>query len=226
MNHEAVLFDAAETLFTTKGSVGEIYAAVARRFGSLASADEIQDAFSREFRHSGPLSTEHERAWWRDVVQRVFINVGMVNNFDQFFAEVYEQFRGGAAWRLFPETRSVLNRLKRAGLRTGIVSNFDSRLYAVLTELGIRDLVDAVTISSETGFAKPSPGIFRAAIESSAVPPERILFAGDSLVDDYQAALGVGLDAYLLDRHARYSEMKSVRRIRSLEELPVLAGVS
>ena len=45
MTFRAVLFDAAETLFTTRGSVGEIYGSVARKYGSQASSEEIQDAF-------------------------------------------------------------------------------------------------------------------------------------------------------------------------------------
>ena len=42
MNYDAVLFDAAETLFTTRGSVGAIYSSVARKFGSTASASRYR----------------------------------------------------------------------------------------------------------------------------------------------------------------------------------------
>src|ERR1041384_896047 len=80
MTTEAVLFDAAETLFTTRGSVGEIYGLVAREYGCTAPFDEIQAAFLRQFRHSGPLSTSDEKAWWREVVHRVFAEVGMVRD--------------------------------------------------------------------------------------------------------------------------------------------------
>lgn len=226
MNYDAILFDAAETLFTTKGTVGEIYHAVAQRFGSQATAEEIQRAFQREFRHSGPLSTESEQAWWRDVVHRVFLDVGMVENFEEFFAEVYDQFRDSRGWRLFPETRTVLDRLRRGGLKLGVVSNFDSRLYMVLNDLQILDLFDAITISSETGYAKPHPGIFAAAVHSAGVPASRVLFTGDTLKDDYQAARDAGLDAYLLDRSGRYAAMQSIQRIASLEEILVIAGVA
>src|SRR5882757_6022871 len=56
MKFRAILFDAAETLFTTRGSVGEIYGSVARQYGSRVSADVIQAAFVRQFRGAGPLS--------------------------------------------------------------------------------------------------------------------------------------------------------------------------
>src|SRR5262245_43486001 len=65
MKIDAVLFDAAETLFTTRGSVGEIYGEVARQFGSTTPSSEIQAAFVRQFRHSGPLAREDEKEWWK-----------------------------------------------------------------------------------------------------------------------------------------------------------------
>src|SRR5215475_7432946 len=81
LKYDVILFDAAETLFTTRGTVGEIYSEVARDYGSQASADEIQAAFLSQFQHSGPLRPEHEKQWWKDVVRGVFNEVGMIANF-------------------------------------------------------------------------------------------------------------------------------------------------
>ena len=86
MKIRAVLFDAAETLFTTRGSVGEIYGSVARRYGSQVPADVIQAAFARQFRGAGPLSVQDQTRWWKDIARRVFSEVGMIENFDQFFS--------------------------------------------------------------------------------------------------------------------------------------------
>jgi len=219
MNYAAVLFDAADTLFTTRGSVGDIYHSVAQRYGTAASAADIQSAFARQFRHSGPLTTANEKQWWKEVVHRVFSDVGMVENFDGFFDEVYDQFRGSSGWRLFPETREVLEEISHNKLKIGVISNFDSRLYSVLKDLDILAFFDSVTISSETGYAKPQPEIFMAAIRSIGVPPNRILFAGDSLLDDFQAGQNAGLEAFLVDRAGRYAGMESVRRIQTLRDL-------
>jgi putative hydrolase of the HAD superfamily len=226
MQFDAVLFDAAETLFTTRGSVGEIYCAIARRFGSTATPSEIQKSFKRHFPHSGPLSSATEKQWWKDLVFRVFSDVGMVDNFDRFFDEVYDLFRDSRGWMLFPETRQVLEELRRHRLKLGVISNFDSRLYSVLKDLGIDLLFDAVTICSEVGFAKPQPEIFRAALRALGSKPEKTLFTGDSLVDDYQAGQNVGLTTYLLDRGARYAAMRSVQRITNLQEILPLVGLS
>ena len=127
---------------------------------------------------------------------------------------------------LFPETRQVLETLRAKGLKLGVISNFDSRLYSVLDDLRIRSFFDAVTICSEIGYAKPQPEIFRAAILALGVPSNRILFTGDSLVDDYQAGQSAGLEAFLLDRSDRYAAMKSVRRLTNLADLLPIARIS
>jgi putative hydrolase of the HAD superfamily len=226
MKFEAILFDAAETLFTTRGSVGEIYASVGSKFGSIAPAPEIQQAFVRHFPNSGPLKTSHEKEWWRDVVHRVFEDVGMVDDFDRFFDEIYDLFRDSRGWMLFPETQMVLEACHTHGLKLGVISNFDSRLYSALKDLRILHFFNSITICSEVGFAKPHPEIFQAAIRSLGVSADRILFAGDTLLDDYVAGQKVGLEVCLLDRSDRYAAMQSVRRITSLRELLPIAGIS
>jgi putative hydrolase of the HAD superfamily len=135
-------------------------------------------------------------------------------------------FQDSRGWILFPETQSVLEELRRHRFKLGIISNFDSRIYSVLTDLRILDFFDAVTICSETGYAKPQPEIFRAAARALNAEPSRILFTGDSLVDDYLAGQSVGMDACLLDRSGRYATMQSVRTIASLKELLTIAGIA
>ena len=75
---KAVFFDAAGTLFTVNGSVGEIYAAIAHHYGSAATSKTIQDAFVRNFRGAGPVTVENQKRWWKDIVHRVFTEAGMV----------------------------------------------------------------------------------------------------------------------------------------------------
>ena len=216
MNLRAVLFDAADTLFHTRGTVGEIYGNVAREYGSTAESSAIHAAFIRKFRHSGPLSPDSEKAWWKDVVHRVFLEVGMVRNFDEFFERVYDKFRDSTGWALFPETIEVLENLKGRGLKLGVISNFDSRVYSVMSALRILHYFSSVTISSETGFAKPDPHIFQAAIRSLETAPSQILLVGDSLHDDVEAAERVGLQAVLVDRENRYPRANHVCRVTDL----------
>src|SRR5262249_14878834 len=198
--------------------VGEIYGAVAREYGSTAPFDEIQAAFVRQFRHSGPLSTPDEKRWWRDLVHRVFAEVGMIRDFNRFFEKVYDQFRDSRGWMLFPETCEVLTELQQRGLRLGVISNFDSRVYSVMRDLRIRDYFQAVIISSETGYAKPDPEIFSAAVRALKSEPQNILLVGDSLADDVLASRRVGMRSILIDRTNRYAG-KDVQRIDNLRDV-------
>ncbi len=221
----AVLFDAAETLLTTRGSVGEIYGSIARQYGSTAPAEAIQAAFMRQFRGAGPLSVNDQKRWWKDVVYRVFSEVGMVDNFDQFFDQVYDRFRDSEGWVLFPETIETLTELKRSGLKLGVISNFDSRIYSVMQSLDILRFFDTVTLSSETGYSKPDRQIFDAAVRSLGVAASEVLLVGDSLHDDVEAGMTAGLDAVLIDRRRRYGEVKHVPQISSLREVLPLVTV-
>ena len=223
MKFRAILFDAAETLFTTRGSVGEIYGSIARQYGSTAPADVIQAAFARQFRGAGPLSTPDQKRWWKDVVHRVFNEVGMVNNFDQFFDQVYDRFRDSGGWVLYPETTEVLAELKQRGLKLGVISNFDDRAYSVMRSLNILRFFDSVTLSSETGYCKPDREIFDAAVCALGVAAPEILLVGDSLHDDVEAAMRAGLSAVLIDRRGRHETIKHVQRISSLQDvLPLI----
>ena len=160
------------------------------------------------------------------MVFAVFSDVGMIDGFDRFFEEIYDLFRDSRGWMLFPETRQVLEVLHRNRFKLGIVSNFDSRLYSALKDLGIDTLLHSVTICSEVGFAKPDPQIFGAALRTLGVRAERTLFTGDSLVDDFQAAQNAGLVSFLLDRSSRYASMVSVPRITTLHDILPIAGIA
>ena len=143
----------------------------------------------------------------------------MVEDFDSFFDRIYEKFRGSQGWMLFPETFGVLKQLKNIGLKLGIISNFDSRIYSVLESLGIRDLFDAVTISSETGYPKPNREIFEAAVRALSVPASSVLLVGDSPDDDVLPAIRAGLSAVLIDRRDRQAARTQLRRITSLTDV-------
>ena len=230
-----VFFDAADTLFHVNGSVAEIYLQHAVEFGyqrtpeSLAS---IKQAFSRAFRDAPPpifAATEpaqikqSERLWWFDIVHNVFYRVGMFERFDDFFDRVFQVFEDPGSWKLFPETLPTLSALREQGMELGIISNFDSRLFAVMRGLGLGQTFDTVTISSLAHAAKPAPKIFRTALDKHAVDPKEALHVGDSLRDDVEGARKVGLQAVLLDRQGRHAGV-GVPAIRALDELlPLVA---
>jgi putative hydrolase of the HAD superfamily len=226
---KVIFFDAAETLFRTRGSVGDIYLKIAQKYGSAATKEAIDEAFFKEFKNrpapviSGEVSSDErtaiEKRWWYNVVKEVFAEVGMIPSFEDYFQEVYAIFKGSQGWELFPETIEVLTEIRKKGYQTGMITNFDTRVYEVNRALGIEHLIDSMTLSSEAGAPKPDPRIFKKALENHQIQPEEALHVGDSLSDDVRGALKAGLQAILIDRHRLFKPEKEYVRIESLVEL-------
>jgi len=224
-----VFFDAAGTLFEVRGSVGKIYARVARRHGVEVAPEEIQRRFIDGFRLQPPLafpvgSSEAEalaleRDWWRRLVWQVFAASGPFPRFDEFFTEVFELFRGREGWQLYDDVEPALAALKQQGRRLGVISNFDSRLSDLLRAFRLDHYFDAVHLSSREGAAKPDPAIFHAALAKNAVGPAQAVHVGDSLREDVEGAAAVGIRPVWLDRAGRFTGGARFAHITRLDQL-------
>jgi len=227
---KVIFFDAAGTLFHIKGSVADVYLHYAEKYGVTPSPglkQAVNAAFRQAFRDAPPPAfavnkieklKQCERLWWFDIVHAVFYRVGMFEGFDEYFEEVFEAFSGGKHWALYPETLSVMRELKSKGYELGIISNFDTRLFSILSELSIREYFDSITISSLARAAKPARQIFEYALSQHVIDPEEALHVGDSVPEDWEGARQAKLQALLIDREKEDS--KRADCIRDLTELP------
>jgi putative hydrolase of the HAD superfamily len=213
MEQPRVIFlDAVGTLFGVKGSVGEVYGAIAHRFGVDIPSVILQKAFLKNFKAASPMvegkiATEeilqHEYQWWETVAQETFRDVGYYDqfgNFSDFFAQLYDHFATADPWYIYPDVLLALEKWRSQGIELGIISNFDSRLKSVLEALNLKNYFQSVTISSEVGAAKPDPQIFQAALAKHGCKPEAAWHIGDSSTEDYEGAKAVGMQAYLIRR--------------------------
>lgn len=224
----AIFFDAADTLFRVKAGVGKTYWSVARKYGTNSTPEQIEKAFSEVFKSAPPLAFPGvvdpkeirilEKKWWYELVKRVFSRIGMFERFDDYFDELFEVFRS-RAWELFPETKDILDALRKRGFILGVISNFDSRIYDVCADLGIMDCFDSFVISSETGFAKPSPEIFSIALKKNKVNPREAIHIGDSPRLDFYPARAVGINSILIDREDKYKTKNEIVKVKSLTEI-------
>ena len=125
-------------------------------------------------------------------------------------------------FELLPDAVPALDALAGAGLRLGVVSNWDCSLAQVLDRLGVGDRFDAVSVSAVVGAAKPDPAIFRDALDSIGTPPGRALHCGDRPRYDCAGATAAGVRAVLVDRAGALAS-GPCPRIASLAELLPLA---
>jgi putative hydrolase of the HAD superfamily len=226
----AVTFDAAGTLMGVAEPVGESYARIAHSVGARLSAEDLDAAFREVFPHMPPMAfapmdeasrLRCERGWWRTLVQRVLAHAGEVGAFDEYFDTLFAYYASGSAWRAYPDAHSALRAARARGLAVAVVSNFDSRLVPILQALGFADLVDAVVYSTACGSAKPDAGIFQHALERLGVAAQHALHVGDNLDADYRGAMGAGMTAVHLDRHASATpaDITTIGHLGQLESL-------
>ncbi len=81
--------------------------------------------------------------------------------------------------RLDEELIGVIRELRRAGIRTGLMSNHPARLFRLLAEYGLMALFDTIVVSGEEGVVKPDPAIYRIALERLGVAPGEAVFVDD-----------------------------------------------
>ena len=89
--------------------------------------------------------------------------------------------------------------LRSAGIRTGIVSYADVRVFAgLLEQTGLAGLTDIEICSEMARSCKPHSAIFRMALEGVGVAPERAMFVGDSVESDVVGGNRLGMQTVLL----------------------------
>jgi len=226
-NINTIFFDAADTLFYIEKGLGNTYASVANKYGGDPDKDHLRKAFSKAFKSApalafGEVSDDErkvlEKNYWRDIVENVYKEVGMFEEFDAHFDELFEVFRSDA-WAIFPETKDVLKTLKEKNYNLGIISNFDSRVYDVMKNLEIHEYFETFVISSEAGFAKPNPNIFHIALKEMDVDPKECLHIGDHIHNDFHGARALGIQALLIDRKGEYEFIGNQHKILNLQEI-------
>ena len=204
-----IFFDAAGTLFHTREPAGLSYAKIARRFGIEADERVVIDSFRRAFSsapglafgpgHDAARLRQLEREWWQRLVSATFAGLGEFADFDAYFDALFAFFADPANWTCDSDAPMLLTALRESGLELGVISNFDYRIYGILQALKLSRHFDSITISSEAGYAKPAPEIFRMALERHSLPAAEALHVGDSAPLDVDGARAAGIAAVLVD---------------------------
>lgn len=97
-----------------------------------------------------------------------------------------------------PETHARVLRRLRETHRLGVVSNLwcpGAPCLAEFRRAGVADLFEAVVFSSDYGINKPSPRLYRIALERLGVHESEVVFVGDDLARDIGGAKAVGMSA-------------------------------
>jgi len=123
---------------------------------------------------------------------------------------------------LFEDTLETLERLRAAGYRLGVISNWNENLPNELSRFHLDSYFDFVIVSSLVGVAKPSPEIFRMGLSRAGCQPHEALYVGDNVTDDCEGARSAGLDVALIHRHGN----EEVRQLPCTAVYPSLAALT
>ncbi|MEX2126728.1 MAG: haloacid dehalogenase type II [Xanthobacteraceae bacterium] len=129
---------------------------------------------------------------------------------------------------IFPEVTDVLQRLRRAGMRTAILSNGSPKMLEALVKASKLDaLLDAVLSVEDAGVYKPHRKVYQLAVNRLGVSADEIAFQSSNAWDAY-AAKAFGMQVVWCNRYGQRRERlpgTPDREIKTLSELPPLLGV-
>ena len=227
---QIISFDVGFTLIHPYPPVGEVYAAVAAKYGYPADSWKVQHRFieawqrkTEENRQSGkshPLSAEDTAfAWWQEVFSQSIGNHIPKTCLKIIFKECFFEYGRGKYWQIYKEVIPVLKVLHHKYTLV-ILSNWDQRLQQTLWELQLTQYFKHIYISSQIGAAKPYAEAFHYLLRDLQIEAGSVLHIGDSLADDFQAARSAGLKALHLNRSAKKPDLTSpTPHITSLNQL-------
>jgi len=184
----------------------EVYRPIARRYTQEADAD-------------GYRELDYEKR-----IERVFVELGL--------EDADELARG--AWRayldewprqteFFPETPRILDSL-RGRYKLGVITNYmdGHTCQLVFDKLRYREIFDALVVSAEVGYRKPSRVIFEQALNETESIPENCVMVGDMYEADIVGANNMGMNSILIDvydnQHEHYGE--ATVAIKDISGLP------
>ena len=127
----------------------------------------------------------------------------------------------------YPEAKGVLKTLKKAGIKTAILSNGSPKmLAAAVANAGIGGLLDDVISVDPLRVYKPHPSVYRLAVTRLKVKAGRICFMSSNAWDAAGAA-NFGFRVVWVNRFDQPKELlpgKPEHEIATLKALPPLLG--
>ena len=224
MTLRAVLFDVDFTLARPGPELQpEGYTRVGARHGLVldtAKYGAARDAALVDLKRHPEL--EHDEEIWVAFTERIVLGMGGSPPASYDVAlELTSGWQRHENFELYEDTIPVLDELRAAGLKIGLVSNSarDVRAFAVHHSLEI----DAGISSFQHGRTKPHESIFRAVLELLEVEPSEAAMVGDTVEDDVEGALALGMRAVLVDRLGLRPDFEP--RIDDLYALPAALGL-
>jgi HAD superfamily hydrolase (TIGR01549 family) len=221
----AFLFDVDFTIAKPGPLLGpEGYRAAGERYGlNLESTRyaEARAAAVESLQHHPELI--HDEEVWIRFTEEILRGMGAKGPLARKAAvEITEAWLHLENFELYEDALPAMKVLSAHALKIGLVSNTARDLEGFVRHFRVP--ADAWISSGTHGKVKPSPTIFRAALELLEVEPVDAVMIGDSMADDVEGARALGMRGLLLDREGRFPE--AADKLTTLLELPAALGLA
>ncbi|MCD6479290.1 HAD family hydrolase [Candidatus Bathyarchaeota archaeon] len=229
----AILFDCWGTILhaprlMTREAAIEAFHRTLIELGYEADFKLFRETYLREAeRQHREADRDYRELDYVERLRRVLEAIGLEGDTGKIAEEIWKRYLD--EWprqsRLDPEAPGLLRRL-RASYRLALVTNFPDlpTAHRVFDTLNLWEYFDAVVVSAEVGYRKPSPIIFQEALEQLKVKPQEAVMVGDTLEADIEGAKSLGIKTILIDpERARRGEKPEgadaiIKSLRELEK--------
>jgi 2-haloacid dehalogenase len=217
---EACVFDAYGTLLDVRSATARLAHELhgkAEQVGSLWRQRQLEYTWLRS------LMGCHRDFWdvTRDALDHAFGALGLRDD-DDLKSRLMDAYLSLDA---YPDVAPTLAELRRAGMRTAILSNgTPAMLKAGVDSAGIGDSLDMVLSIEDAGIYKPHPSVYQLACDSLGLERDRICFVSSNGWDVAGAATfgfqTVWLNRFDQERDRLPGEPRLI--LRGLDALPAL----
>lgn len=229
--YTGIFFDLDGTLRTHQPEGYQAFVEYAGRVGVALSDEQVECCERAAHRYWADgaqvfdhLSRYDERGFWVNYNRILLNEMGVPGVLDEAANRIQDHFAHYAPQDVvFADAPDVLSTLKQSGYVLGLVSNRDTELDTLVTHYGLRQFFDFTLSGGQAKSYKPDHAIFIQALSLAGnLAPESVLYVGDNYYADVVGALGVGMDAILIDPRGIFRDLYH-QRVDSL--LAVLAYI-
>lgn len=188
---KAVLFDFDETLQDRTAAFEKYMDTFLSDFCPDISNDEAEKR-KEEMRITGNGGYVNREEWYSNLIKSwgwsdAPSNKVLANHYDTKFGDHNV---------IFPQSKKLLEELKKRGYLVGVITNGPSILQNhKMDTSGLRPFCDIVVVSGDLGVHKPDPEIFIYTAERLGIKPEECVYVGDHPINDIKGALDAGMKA-------------------------------
>jgi len=165
---------------------------------------------------------DHDEEIWVAFTERIVLGMGGSRPASYDVAvELTSRWTDHSNFELYEDVLPVLDELRKAGMRIGLVSNSARDVHEFAQHHALD--IDAGISSFQHGKTKPHASIFKAVLDLLEVEPHEAAMVGDTIQDDIEGALALGMRAVLVDRLGLQPAFEP--KIADLYALPAALGL-